>query len=85
MKSAFWTFAQEIYQEWYLGYKLFEEVEKKPKRSNFKNGYIYDEVVLRPVAEIKSLLEDLKMQAIILQSQQGDHELKRLFHLKHLN
>lgn len=60
LKSAFWTFAQEIYQEWYLGYKLFEEVEKKPKRSNFKNGYIYDEVVLRPVAEIKSLLEDLK-------------------------
>lgn len=60
LKSAFWTFAQEIYQEWYLGYKLFEEVEKKPNRSNFKNGYIYNEVVLRPITEIKTLLEDLK-------------------------
>ena len=29
LKSAFWTLAQEVYQEWYLGYKLFAEVEQK--------------------------------------------------------
>ena len=60
LKSSFWTFAQEIYQEWYLGYKLFNKVEDKPNRSEFKKGYIYEEVVLRPVEEIKQLLEDLK-------------------------
>ncbi|MEP9852262.1 HAD hydrolase-like protein [Staphylococcus aureus] len=60
LKSPFWILAQEVYQEWYLGHKLFSEVEHKDNRTEFKEGYIYNEVVLRPVAEIKQLLEDLK-------------------------
>lgn len=60
LKSPFWTLAQEVYQEWYLGSKLFNEVEQKPNRTEFKAGYIYNEVVLRPVTEIKQLLTDLK-------------------------
>lgn len=60
LKSAFWTLAQEVYQEWYLGYKLFAEVEQKTNRTDYKQGYIYNEVVLRPLDEIKTLLEDLK-------------------------
>ncbi|MGW7997518.1 HAD family hydrolase [Staphylococcus xylosus] len=60
LKSPFWLLSQEIYQEWYLGNQLYNEVEQKLNRSNFKKGYIYNEVVLRPVAEIKQLLEDLK-------------------------
>ncbi|MDW8551870.1 HAD hydrolase-like protein [Staphylococcus nepalensis] len=60
LKSPLWLLAQEIYQEWYLGYQLYNEVEQKPQRSNFKQGYIYQEVALRPVNEMKQLLEDLK-------------------------
>lgn len=60
LKSPFWMLAQEVYQEWYLGHQLFNEIEKKENRSDFKHGYIYNEVVLRPVSEIKQLLADLK-------------------------
>ncbi len=60
LKGELWTLAQEVYQEWYLGSKLFEEVEKKTARTTFKAGYIYQEIILRPVEEIKSLLNDLK-------------------------
>ena len=28
LKGALWTLAQEVYQEWYLGSKLYEEVEE---------------------------------------------------------
>lgn len=60
LKSPFWMLAQEIYQEWYLGCQLYHEVEQKQQRTDFKKGYIYQEIVLRPVSEIKQLLEDLK-------------------------
>lgn len=60
LKSPFWLLTQEVYQEWYLGCKLFKEVEQKENRATYKQGYIYDEVVLRPVDEIKQLLSDLK-------------------------
>ncbi|WP_436854250.1 HAD family hydrolase [Staphylococcus caeli] len=60
LKSPFWFLSQEIYQEWYLGHQLYSEVEQKTNRTTFKEGYIYNEVVLRPVAEIKQLLIDLK-------------------------
>lgn len=60
LKGALWTLAQEVYQEWYLGSKLYEDVEKKIARTTFKTGYIYQEIILRPVDEVKVLLNDLK-------------------------
>ncbi|HDJ3355804.1 TPA: HAD family hydrolase [Staphylococcus aureus] len=60
LKGALWTLAHEVYQEWYLGSKLYEEVEKKIARTTFKTGYIYQEIILRPVDEVKVLLNDLK-------------------------
>ena len=33
-----------VYQEWYLGSKLYEDVEKKIARTTFKTGYIYQEL-----------------------------------------
>ncbi|MCY1608188.1 HAD hydrolase-like protein [Staphylococcus pettenkoferi] len=59
MSSSYWQLAQEIYQEWYLGRQLFEEVEGKAAKSTFKEGYIYHEVVLAPVTDIQILLQDL--------------------------
>lgn len=38
LKSPFWILAQEVYQEWYLGHQLFNEVEHKQNRSNFKKA-----------------------------------------------
>ena len=57
LKGALWTLAQEVYQEWYLGSKLYEEVEKKIARTTFKTGYIYQEIILRPVDEVKATSE----------------------------
>ena len=35
LKGALWTLAQEVYQEWYLGSKLYEEVEKENSTNYF--------------------------------------------------
>ena len=37
-----------------------KRVEKKIARTTFKTGYIYQEIILRPVDEVKVLLNDLK-------------------------
>lgn len=60
INSRLWQLAQELYQEWYLGTTLYEEVEKKQPKTTYKKGYIYDEVVLAPVEGIRTLLQDLK-------------------------
>lgn len=60
IQSPLWKFAQSIYQEWYLGRTLFEEVEKQQPKSHFKKGYIYHEKPLVPIDEVKSLLCELK-------------------------
>lgn len=60
LKGPLWHFSREIYQEWYLGSSLFKEVEDKLPISNFKKGFIYDEIILRPVEEIQTLLTDLQ-------------------------
>lgn len=62
IQSPLWQFAQSIYQEWYLGCSLFEEIEQLPAKSDFKQGYIYNEKVIVPVEDIKSLLNTLKSE-----------------------
>lgn len=59
LKGKLWLLAQEVYQEWYLGSKLFSEVEHKKPRTEYKKGFIYQEVILRPIVEIQQLLHDL--------------------------
>ncbi|HHU6749457.1 TPA: HAD family hydrolase [Staphylococcus pseudintermedius] len=60
MSSPLWQLAQEIYQEWYLGTALYEEVEQKVAKTDYKRGYIYHEIALAPIEDIKQLLTDLK-------------------------
>ncbi|MBF0793606.1 HAD family hydrolase [Mammaliicoccus lentus] len=60
LKSRFWDIAQELYQEWYLGFELYEEVEKKLAKTDFKKGYIKEEVVLADITKVNELLTDLK-------------------------
>lgn len=64
IQSPLWQFAQSIYQEWYLGCSLFEEIEQLPAKSDFKQGYIYNEKVIVPVEDIKSLLNTLKSEGV---------------------
>ena len=59
LKGALWTLAQEVYQEWYLGKALFNQVEYKKDIQDFKKGFIYDEVILKPIEEIQLLLQNL--------------------------
>ncbi|MBZ8174919.1 HAD family hydrolase [Staphylococcus delphini] len=58
--SPLWQLSQEIYQEWYLGTALYEEVEQKVAKTDYKRGYIYHEIALAPIEDIKQLLTDLK-------------------------
>ena len=59
LKGALWTLAHEVYQEWYLGKALFNQVEYKKDIQDFKKGFIYDEVILKPIEEIQLLLQNL--------------------------
>lgn len=60
LKSPLWNLTRAVYQEWYLGTTLYEKVEKLTPLSIPKSGFIYEEIILRPVDEIKTLLIDLK-------------------------
>ncbi|QHW36957.1 HAD family hydrolase [Staphylococcus ursi] len=60
ISSPLWQLSQEIYQEWYLGTALYEEVEQKAAKTDYKSGYIYHEIALAPIEAIKQLLTDLK-------------------------
>ncbi|PXA24652.1 HAD family hydrolase [Staphylococcus pseudintermedius] len=60
INSPLWQLAQEIYQEWYLGTALYEEVEQKVAKTDYKRGYIYHEIALAPIEDIKQLLTNLK-------------------------
>ena len=49
-----------------------------------KSGFIYEEMILRPVEEIKTLLNDINKQVLTLPLQLVDQEQKPLFHLNPL-
>ncbi len=60
MKSNLWQLAKDTYQEWYLGTDLFNKVEDGYALQDFKRGFIYEEVILKPKEEIQLLLQHLK-------------------------
>ncbi len=66
MKSPLWHLAQELYQEWYLGHELYEKVEHKVPKTQYKKGYIYHEIALAPIEPIKTLLTDLKQAGYLI-------------------
>lgn len=60
LKSNLWQLAKDTYQEWYLGKDLFNKVEEGTALLDFKKGFIYEEVILKPQEEIQLLLQHLK-------------------------
>ena len=65
-KSSLWYLTQSIYQEWYLGSTLFETVEGQLAYKSDKNGFIHQEIVIRPVEELQSLFNDLKNEGYLI-------------------
>ena len=59
-KSNLWQLSKDTYQEWYLGKDLFNKVEEGTALLDFKKGFIYEEVILKPQEEIQLLLQHLK-------------------------
>lgn len=60
LKSNLWQLSKDTYQEWYLGKDLFNKVEEGTALLDFKKGFIYEEVILKPQEEIQLLLQHLK-------------------------
>lgn len=60
LKSRLWQLAKNTYQEWYLGKDLFNQVEEGTALFEYKKGFIYEEVILRPKEDIQLLLQHLK-------------------------
>lgn len=84
LKGPLWQFARNVYQEWYLGSQLFEQTEDKMPISSKKSGFIYDEKILRPIEEIKTLLDDLQNAGYQLAIATGRPETETLVPFKAL-
>ena len=41
LKSTLWHFTQEVYQEWYLGQSLYEEIEQKNQEAPLKKALFF--------------------------------------------
>jgi phosphoglycolate phosphatase-like HAD superfamily hydrolase len=64
--SSSWKFCRDIFQEWYLGEKLYmQEYGHVPKQTG-KRGCIYFERPLLPVEKLRGVLETLRSQGYIL-------------------
>lgn len=64
--SSSWLFCQNLFQEWYLGDKLYEQAYHRPSGQNGKNGCIYFERPLLPVEHLRPTLQALHEQGYIL-------------------
>lgn len=64
--SALWEWGRDVYQEWYLGSALYEEVEGKPCRNREKPGFLHQEIPLASPQAIRDTLESLLRRGISL-------------------
>jgi len=64
--SPFWTFCQDIFQEWYLGDKLYTKTYGHPPSQKGKPGCIHFERPLLPPEQIRATLKKLNQQGYVL-------------------
>lgn len=64
--SPFWTFCQDIFQEWYLGDELYTEIYGHPPAQCGKPGCVNFERPLLPVEQLRNTLETLRQQGYVL-------------------
>lgn len=63
--SSLWELGRSVYQEWYFGEELFRK-EEGYARTKGKQGFLYQEIPLAPIAELQQLFADLTKQGITL-------------------
>ncbi|MDQ2902002.1 MAG: HAD hydrolase-like protein [Chloroflexota bacterium] len=64
--SPFWTFCQDIFQQWYLGDDLYTQTYQRASGQPGKPGCIYFEQPLLPIERIRATLEALRQQGYTL-------------------
>ncbi|SFS46223.1 HAD family hydrolase [Marininema halotolerans] len=64
--NSLWKLGRDIYQEWYLGAKQFENVEKKKAFYPDKLGFLDQEIPLAEPSAIKEMLSGLHQYGIAL-------------------
>lgn len=64
--SDLWKIGQSVFQEWYLGEEIYQQVEQAVPRVTGKKGYLYQEIALAEPAKIRAVLEKLQEKGIQL-------------------
>jgi len=64
--SPSWLFCQDLFQEWYLGDKLYMQRYSHPPAQEGKPGCIHFEQPLLPVVSMRQALEQLRAQGYVL-------------------
>lgn len=62
--SFLWELGYLVYQEWYLGDSLFEEIEGKQPRLSGKTGFLHQEIPLRSPDELRQFINELKQKGV---------------------
>ena len=65
-KSCFWETCKDIFQEWYLGDKIFERFYKRTIQPKGKEGIISIEEPIIPLDDIKTVIKTLYNSGITL-------------------
>ncbi|MGA8944296.1 MAG: HAD family hydrolase [Thermoactinomyces sp.] len=63
-KSPLWELGYSVYQEWYLGERLYRKTEGKSARQHGKTGFLENEIALADPALIEQLLITLKEKGV---------------------
>jgi phosphoglycolate phosphatase-like HAD superfamily hydrolase len=82
--SALWALGRSVFQEWYLGEKLYREVEKKEPFCSGKTGFLSQEIPLADPKEIYRVLKQLRDKGITLGIGTGRTELETVVPLTEL-
>ncbi len=63
--SPFWTFCQDMFQQWYLGDELYAQVSGHAPAQRGKPGCIHFEQPLLPLEQMRATLETLRQQGYV--------------------
>lgn len=80
--SPFWTFCQDMFQQWYLGDELYTQVYAHAPSQPGKPGCIHFEQPLLPQEQMRATLETLRQQGYILGIATGRRQQEALIPLK---
>jgi phosphoglycolate phosphatase-like HAD superfamily hydrolase len=80
--SPFWTFCQDIFQEWYLGDQLYTETYAHAPAQPGKPGCIHFEQPLLPLEKVRTTLATLQAQGYVMGCATGRTYQEAVYPLK---